>query len=280
MGVILQEVLVETFQITFLVLLMMIVVDLINLWSRGRVALFLKHRQQWRQYVLSSFLGSIPGCVGGFTNVSLYIHGMISFGALVGSMVATSGDEAFVMLALFPKTAILLIGILFILGILLGWIVDRFVRRFGISTCADCREVLIHTHEYGVTHYIKEHIWQHIIRQHLVKTVLWTFAALLVVKVGIDTWNLDDLSSQYTLIVLFLSALIGIIPESGPHLLFVTLFANGAIPFSVLITSCIVQDGHSMLPMLSYSVRDSLLVKAFNVVFGLIIGLILYSVGL
>jgi hypothetical protein len=70
-----------------------------------------------------------------------------------------------------------------------------------------------------------------------------------------------------------------LIPESGPHLIFVTLFAEGLIPFSVLLTSSIVQDGHGMLPLLSYSVKDSVIIKAFNFFFGIILGLIVFGFG-
>ena len=92
--------------------------------------------------------------------------------------------------------------------------------------------------------------------------------------------NLQSITSEYKFLLLILSALIGLIPESGPHLIFVMLFANGLIPFSILFTSSVVQDGHGLLPMLSYSVKDSILVKAFNFVFGLSIGLILFFVGI
>jgi hypothetical protein len=47
----------------------------------------------------------------------------------------------------------------------------------------------------------------------------------------------------------------------------------------VLLTSSIVQDGHGILPMLAFSVKDSLLVKGFNLVFGLSIGFLLYALG-
>jgi len=79
--------------------------------------------------------------------------------------------------------------------------------------------------------------------------------------------------------VLILSVLIGIIPESGPHLVFVMLFAEGLIPFSILLASSISQDGHGVLPLLSYSVRDTLLVKLFNVAAALLIGGAAYAVG-
>ena len=80
----------ETVRVTRLVLLMMVAVDALNVWTRGKIGLLLRHGRQWRQYVVSSAIGTMPGCVGGFTNVSLYIHGMISFGALVGSILMKS----------------------------------------------------------------------------------------------------------------------------------------------------------------------------------------------
>jgi hypothetical protein len=62
-------------------------------------------------------------------------------------------------------------------------------------------------------------------------------------------------------------------------MIFVMLYARGLIPFSILLASSIVQDGHGMLPLLSYTVRDSLLIKVFNLVFGIVIGLAFYTAG-
>ncbi len=274
-----MKVILETVQISLLVLVMMIAVDLINVWTRGKMGEFLKRGRQWRQYVIASLVGVMPGCVGAFTNVSLYVHGMISFGALVGAMAAVSGDEAFVMLAMFPKTALLLFGILLVLAIFIGWLTDHLVRRWHIHTCTDCTSELLHGNSEGFSHYIKEHVWRHIIKRHLLRTVLWTFGALLVVELGLQHWDLKQFTSEHSLTMLFLGALIGLIPESGPHLIIVTMYASGLVPFSVLLTSSIVQDGHGMLPMLAYSVKDSVKIKGFNLGFGLIIGLTVYLIG-
>ena len=73
--------------------------------------------------------------------------------------------------------------------------------------------------------------------------------------------------------------LIGIIPESGPHLLFVTLFAAGAVPFSVLLASSISQDGHAGLPLLAETKRGFLKVKLINVVVALACGFLCYALG-
>jgi len=336
--------------ISFFVFVMMLLVDFINIATEGRVSSALQGGQ-WRQYILASFLGSTPGCLGAFMNVTFYVHGMISFGAIVGGMIATSGDEAFVMLAEFPGTAIVLFGLLFISGIIFAWISDKIIKMTGIVPCqsckeADCKECLPGTDSTGKVnrifqpgnlpknfqrfsftrflllsligsylvlllsgmigpvewnwkritfvllslsslyisavaseHYLHSHIWDHIIKKHMVRVFLWTFGALFLVHWGMNFWNLEIVVREHMIWVLLLSALIGIIPESGPHLIFVMLYSQGLVPLSVLFTASFVQDGHGMLPMLSYSIKDSILIKGFNLVFGIAIGTVLFALG-
>lgn len=274
------DVIKESLQVTLLVLLMMSLVDIINVWTRGKLASILHTSSNWKQYIVTSVIGSAPGCVGAFAGVSLYMHGMISFGAITGGMLATSGDEAFVMLAMFPKTAILLFAILAVIGIFSGKLIDLIVRKFNIQTCVDCEVPQYHSHHEGYKHYLKEHVWNHIVKHHLWRIFLWTFGALLLLSFGFSHYDLHKIASHYTLLILIASALIGLIPESGPHLIFVTMFAQGLIPFSILLTSSMVQDGHGLLPMLSYSLKDSIKIKIFNFIIGLSIGLTLYLIGL
>jgi hypothetical protein len=337
--------------ITSFVFVMMLLVDFIDTASKRRMSEIMKGGQ-WRQYTLSSFLGATPGCLGAFMNVSLYVHGMIGFGAIVGGMIATSGDEAFVMLVQFPGTALALFFLLFFLGILFAWISDRIIHIAGIVPCEPCLEahcehcmsgaenqegmadIFRPTNLFGnlrslsftrflllvlvvsflalvvlgilgpsswdwkrITfiglslcslyiamvsseHYLDSHIWDHIIRRHLFRVFLWSFGALLFVHWGLTFWNLDTVVYQHMLWVLAIGAILGIVPESGPHLIFVMMYAQGMVPFSVLFTSSFVQDGHGMLPLLSYSIKDSLLIKVFNLTFGLAVGGSLFVLGL
>jgi len=153
-------------------------------------------------------------------------------------MAAASGDEAFVMLAMFPKTALLLIILLMVLGILIGWITDKTIKKFNIETCSDCESQQYHPNEKGIIHYIREHIWGHIIKHHLWKTALWTFGALLLVEIGLNYFNLKSFTHEYPLLLLLIAAIMGLIPESGPHMVFVTAFASGLIPFFCPIYKC------------------------------------------
>ena len=129
--------------ITLFVFVMMLILDYINVLTKGRMSSLIRGGR-WRQYAVSSFLGATPGCLGAFLNVSFYVHGLLSFGALVGGMIATSGDEAFIMLALFPKEAFLLFALLFVFGIISGWISDKVVLLFKIRTCRECELQQVH----------------------------------------------------------------------------------------------------------------------------------------
>jgi len=79
--------------------------------------------------------------------------------------------------------------------------------------------------------------------------------------------------------VLLVACLVGLVPESGPHLVFLTLFTQGAVPFSVLLASSVVQDGHGMLPLLADSRLDFFRIKAINFVVGILLGLVGYLTG-
>ena len=333
----------QSLMITEFVFVMMILVDYINVLTRGKMNKAVRGGL-FRQYVVASFLGSTPGCLGAFMNVSFYVHGLLSFGAIVGGMIATSGDEAFVMLTLFPGKALLLFVILFLMGIALAWVADKIALILKINPCQECQLSVWHMEEgykyfdreaiwahfrklslarfllllllviflYGIAsgnigaptwdweritflvllsiavfivttapeHYLEEHIWTHIAKKHLWRIFLWSFFAILFLDLAFKYFSLQAFVQKHMLWVLLIASLVAVIPESGPHLIFVVMFANRLIPFSVLLASSIVQDGHGMLPLVSYTVRDSVLIKLFNLVFGLIIGAILYFIGL
>ena len=72
--------------------------------------------------------------------------------------------------------------------------------------------------------------------------------------------------------MLALVLLIGIIPESGPHYIFVLLFAQGLLPLSLLLASSIAQDGHGTLPLLAETPKGFAAVKIANLIVAFIAG--------
>lgn len=396
--------------ITGLVVVMMMMIESLNIESKGMVFKGLK-KTKFGQVIVAALLGSIPGCMGGFATVSLYTHRLFSFGALVAMMIASSGDEAFVMLAMVPQEALVLFVVLFVIAVVVGVVTDfvherahrRHCDKHDHSECGDepdcvegyvvhecgcdshgsegghehggkrhygwkrmvmfvglavfiaalgtghlghdhgahghsshaehsvasghgkqeirgnvslspeateCHEGHMHCEEghchsehdegsftidllsedwmnvlfaglsvivlfvllFASDHFVEEHLWNHIVRKHLPTIFAWTFGVLLVLGVGLQYVEIDRWISDNTALMILLATVIGIIPESGPHMIFVTLFAAGVVPFPVLLASSISQDGHASIPLLAESKKSFAWAKLINCIVALVAG--------
>ncbi|MEZ5912394.1 MAG: putative manganese transporter [Paracoccaceae bacterium] len=80
------------------------------------------------QVPIAALLGATPGCGGAVVVVAAYASGKVSFGAVVATLTATMGDAAFLLIATRPDAALVLLPLQLAVGILTGWIVDRFVH--------------------------------------------------------------------------------------------------------------------------------------------------------
>jgi len=231
------------------------------------------------QIVIASLLGAVPGCIDAFFVVSLYVHGLVGFGALTAVMLSTAGDEAFIMLAIIPESALIIFAVCFLLGIVGGFSADKIAKFVKLKTCQPCL-IEIHEEEFDLNHFLKEHVYKHVLKKHVPRLFLWIFFTMLAVDFLMKNFDLGSLISGLPILALIVfAALIGIIPESGPHLLFVLLFSKELIPFSVLLVNTLSQDGHGLLPLLSYSVKDTIYVQIFTSLFALAVGIGLFLIG-
>ena len=321
--------------ITSFVVIMMLLIEYINVQTRGIWQRVLRQSRSG-QILLGALLGATPGCLGAFTAVSLYSHRSLSFGALVATMIATTGDEAFVLFSMVPAQAVLLTVILFLVALVAGWSTDSLFKRQDRFLEREDHELELHDEDacycfsaaaivpqlraitfprallIGIfggllfmlltgllggpgldwktitftggamfalfviltvpDHFLERHLWEHVIKRHLVRIFLWTFGVLLAVHYLVAYIDVQAWIHANLLLVLIIAVLVGVIPESGPHLVFVTLFAQGALPFSVLLANSIVQDGHGTLPLLAVSREAFLWLKLVNIAFGLLLG--------
>ncbi|RMH66493.1 MAG: selenocysteine protein [Calditrichaeota bacterium] len=270
-----------TLEITVIIFILMVTIDFLDVWFKGYLKRYI-HSRPVRQWTVSTILGALPGCAGAYANVTMYMHGFLSLGALTAGMIATTGDEAFVMLAEFPVWAVGLTAALFLLGMLAGAYMDKLLPVLGVKQCPDCTMHTIHEQDrqHDWRHYFRVHIWKHILLGHVAKIALWTFISVLFIDWGMARFSLQSFMEQHPALIIILAVLVGLLPISGPHLVFVTLFAGGLIPFSILWINSIVQDGHAMLPMLSFSIKDVLFIKLYKIILALLTGGVLYLIGL
>ena len=123
-------------------------------------------------------------------------------------------------------------------------------------------------------HFLETHFWNHIIKKHFLKIFGWTTCIVGIVH-ALDSWVIvQNFMSEYQWHILVAAVLVGLIPESGPHIIFISLFLSGSIPFSILLANSIVQDGHGGLPLFAESKKMFVFLKAVKAIIALIIGFI------
>ena len=278
---ILYHILEETLTITAFVIGLMIVIEFINVKTDGMWSKKLQ-TSPWVQIIIGALMGIIPGCFGTYTVVSLYVHHVVNFPALIATLLATTGDEAFFMFSKFPGKAALVTAIVFVLAIIVGGVLqltmkNKFVGLLPEKSLPLHDEPECHNHEHG--HFLKKHIWEHIIKVHLPKIFFWSLGIITAITLLETYVDVQEFVSHNLYLVLLLAILIGIIPQSGPHLIFVMLFASGSIPFCILLASSIVQDGHGALPLLAESRRAFLLSKGIKIILGIVVGIAGLAIG-
>ncbi|HQL70550.1 MAG TPA: putative manganese transporter [Bacteroidales bacterium] len=376
-----KMVLQQTLLVTGFVITMMMLIEYVNVLSRGNWMNRLK-KSPVGQVIAGTVLGMIPGCLGTYTAVSLYTHRLLSFGALTAALIATSGDETFMMLALIPREAFIIIFGTGLVAVVTGILIDKFYKKsakfiqdeycftlhenesrprlfkdlslknfrltwqrmiallvFGFFIVAPFVGLVEHNHNVmmpsinttvqtdthqhteecehqehdgasheghahdgeinwlGISlavaaalgfiisaasteHFLKDHIIKHIIKKHFLKVFLWTLFALAAIQLLLHYTDFSHWISANLYLILLLAVLVGIIPESGPHLLFLSLYVSGTIPLSILFANSIVQDGHGALPLFAESKRSFVVAKLINVVVGLLFGVAGLMLGL
>jgi hypothetical protein len=332
----LSEIFKHALIITLFVMIMMLLIEYLTVQTKGKWSKPFE-KNLFLQILFAALMGIIPGCLGSFMIVALFAHRLINFSALVTAMIASSGDEAFIMIAMMPSKALILFFVLFCIAIATGLMLNLIplgrskmflpVNHITLHqqdpecTCFEPSLILpqlkkisferavllsggiiftifILSGDLGPDewnwsriiflfvalvelfisatvpdHFLIDHLWGHVIRRHFLKVFLWTFGAFIIIHTGLEFLNLKDWLANNLFLVLLVAVIIGIIPESGPHLIFVTLFVNGSIPFSILLANSIVQDGHGALPLLAESRKNFLFMKAINFSVGLLAGI-------
>ena len=131
MGLSWFDIIQQTFMVSGFVLFMMLIIEYINVRTKGKWSNPLK-KSRWVQLFVAIILGLAPGCAGPFAIISLFTHNIINFSALLSGTIASMGDEAFIMISLIPSTYIKLIVSITVIAIIKDQI--PFLEIFPLRT--------------------------------------------------------------------------------------------------------------------------------------------------
>ncbi|MGC9316455.1 MAG: putative manganese transporter [Armatimonadota bacterium] len=110
----------------------------------------------------------------------------------------------------------------------------------------------------------------------------WVFVAYGAYELFMHSAQLDlqALVAHAGVLPVIVTACIGLIPGCGPQIIVVTLYTEGVIPFSALVAHTLSQDGDALFPIIAMSPRTALRLTVTTTVPALLMGLLLYVVGM
>lgn len=230
-------------------------------------------------FATGSILGLVPQC--GFSGMAanLYSAGVITVGTLVSVFISTS-DEAIPLLIAMPdnwKALVTLLALKLIFALVFGFLSDFVIRKLipGISNGGyqgDIHNIDCHDHheEEGL---VKATI------RHTALIAIYIFFTLLIVNLIMETIGEERLSSIISNagpMQIFVSALIGMIPNCGSSILLTQMFAKGSLSFAAMFAGLCSGSGIGTLVLIQTekNKRRASSILALIYVFGVVAGLI------
>ena len=112
-------------QVGVFVGIMMLIFGSVRFWTAGEI---IRKIEKYRAYqpLFGAILGVSPGCGGAIFMMPLYTKGVVTFGTIIATLIATMGDSSFVIISRMPAQALYIHAISFVVGVVSGYVVDYF----------------------------------------------------------------------------------------------------------------------------------------------------------
>ncbi len=235
--------------------------------------------------ILGGLVGVVPQCGFSAAAASLYSGGVISVGTLLAVFLSTSDEMVplFISAKMEPIKMAKILGTKAVIAILTGLVIDF---------------VLHHIHKMMGHHHIhdlceKEHCGCEeeeggIVRSAVVHTLhitvfvfLITLALTLVVE-GFGEEVVRDILIGHRTAGVFLSCLVGLIPNCASSVMLSQLYLDGLIEGGQMISGLLVSSGVGLLVLYRTNadhLRENLWISILLYVIGVVWGLVLTAVG-
>ena len=115
--------------VTVFVAAMVLLFSWLQYITAGRFVDFIRSKRRW-QPVIGAVMGITPGCGGAIVIMPIYTRGLVTYGTVIATLIATLGDAAFVLIGAaitdssFVAPAVAVHVISFLTGITWGYLVD------------------------------------------------------------------------------------------------------------------------------------------------------------
>ena len=235
--------------------------------------------------VVGATAGTFPQCGFSAAAASLYSGGVITLGTLIAIFLSTSDEMIPILISeKAPLTTILsIVGAKFAIGLVSGLIIDVLFRLWNRrhphtehhihDMCEDdhcgCEE----------NHNIFLASLKHTLEVAVFIYVISLVAAFLIEGIGQD--NLSAFLGRNEILGIFLSGIIGLIPNCGASVALTTLYLKGLITYGQVMTGLLVSAGVGLLVLFRTNrrnIKGSISIVVLLYIVGVIWGLILHMI--
>lgn len=235
--------------------------------------------------VVGAAAGIFPQCGFSAAAASLYSGGVITLGTLIAIFLSTSDEMIPILISeKAPLTTILsIVGVKFAIGLISGLLIDilfRIWNRRHPHTEHHIHDLCEDDHcgceEY---HNIFLASLKHTLEVVVFIYVISLVAAFLIEGIGQD--NLSAFLGRNEILGIFLSGIIGLIPNCGASVALTTLYLKGLITYGQVMTGLLVSAGVGLLVLFRTNrrnIKGSISIVVLLYIVGVIWGLILHMI--
>jgi len=272
------EVLTETASrvigIAAVILPVLFIVEYLNHQYGTKLIKFFESRQKYLPF-WAALLAMLPGCNAAAAVAVLYAKGLVSVGALVAAMIATSDEAIYVFLpARFNFFPLFLAK--FVLAIIAGFLIDLFIKyriKKGVANPKIGYCCSIHEHHHDVKGMIKHTF------EHGLKIIFYIFIVLFIFNFSKDYFGFDKFSESVLATGQFqplLASFFGLIPGCGTSVVLASLYVGGILSFGGSLAGLAAASGDTILVLASNKIpkKDIFIILSLVFLFSLVAGYI------
>ena len=233
--------------------------------------------------LFGGILGIFPQCGFSVAATNLYAARIISLGTLISIYLSTSDEMLPIFLSknveitFIIKTIALKVFIGIIWGIIIDFILNKIVKKDNIKR--QINELCEEENCCCKNGIIKSSI------KHTLNILIFLFIASIIIHLVIHFVGEDNIGKIFfkdSIFGVFISSLIGLIPNCGSSVIITELYLSGAISFASMMSGLLTGSGIALLVLFKQNkdLKENFKILGILYLLGVISGIIIEIIGM
>jgi hypothetical protein len=229
--------------------------------------------------------GIVPQCGFSAAASSLYAGGVITAGTLIAVFLSTSDEMLPMLISSRTDTSVILHILLtkVIIGIVTGFLIDGVIRLIHFNDEKKKIHDLCEAEQCGCEE--EEGSIFHAALVHTLHIALFVFVISFVLTLAVEGFGekaIRDLLTSRKIFGVFLTSLVGLIPNCGASVAITQLYLDGMLTGGQMMSGLLVSAGVGLLVLFRTNrhVKENIRITVLLYLCGVIWGLILEGMGI